>query len=592
MRTATLASILLILSAMLADSAPARPVDRNRTAPEGIRVPLAPRSPSQGAEYYFGGTTWAPDSMRWEAVLDSVWTFETGVGSHFQHSDPHKNPSLPAAVEGWTGLDLTAPSEEQRFRRLSTIDFSGTPCVGSPAGLGGQYSFWAGRLQEEADSLCWAGGQGYGDNWHICISKDFPYDDDGCLRIEYSFFNDSESGYDSTCVLVDTTGTGLSEGVLARGYTGTVDGTAGDVLDLQEGIDLRSDAGPIRIGFCFKSDGLYSDEDGYSPTSCGGFAVDDIVVSTTACGGSLVDVSDFEGGADGWEVEVPFQGFGDFSHLAAVADLPPRPDSLSCDLGDSVLVFFDPDAPPQQPHPLEQDNLAVSPWIDLRRAGVVGLPRKVVEIGGYFDIPYPSIFFAVWVQWYPDVCQETGKVQVSRWATPGLHGGAPSADIPTPTCDSLVLVEDVTALVPTGAEQIRIGLELVDPCSFGFGFPCLTENNTTPWFDHIRFGVGIEIVAAPPEETPAVVLPVLAVDRNPFRGSLAIRYEVPEGIQPTLRIYDVRGALVEDVGLSGSQGVATWDGAMRDGNAAPAGVYFLQLVAGGERRSLRVVRLQ
>ncbi|HET9234043.1 MAG TPA: hypothetical protein VFP10_07900, partial [Candidatus Eisenbacteria bacterium] len=34
-----------------------------------------------GETIFFGGTHWAPDSMRWEAVKDSVWTFDTGVGS-------------------------------------------------------------------------------------------------------------------------------------------------------------------------------------------------------------------------------------------------------------------------------------------------------------------------------------------------------------------------------------------------------------------------------------------------------------------------------------------------------------------------------
>jgi hypothetical protein len=105
-------------------------------------------------------------------------------------------------------------------------------------------------------------------------------------------------------------------------------------------------------------------------------------------------------------------------------------------------------------------------------------------------------------------------------------------------------------------------------------------------------GEGCAIVGAPREETPAVVAPALAAGRNPFRGSLAIRYQAPEGVQPELRIYDVRGTLVRDLPLAGTRGTATWDGLDRSGAGAPAGVYFLQLVAGPERRSLRVVRLQ
>jgi flagellar hook assembly protein FlgD len=101
-------------------------------------------------------------------------------------------------------------------------------------------------------------------------------------------------------------------------------------------------------------------------------------------------------------------------------------------------------------------------------------------------------------------------------------------------------------------------------------------------------------VDAPPreEEAPPVATPALTAGQNPFRGTLSIRYEAPEGTQPVLRIYDVRGALVQDLPLAGSRGTATWDGRGRSGESTPAGVYFLQLVAGSERRSLRVVRMQ
>ena len=39
------------------------------------------------------------------AIEDSVWTFDSGVGSHFNHNDPHvnpfKDPALHAYMEGW-----------------------------------------------------------------------------------------------------------------------------------------------------------------------------------------------------------------------------------------------------------------------------------------------------------------------------------------------------------------------------------------------------------------------------------------------------------------------------------------------------------
>jgi len=480
MRRTVVSPLLLGTCAVLARlAAPvaARPVDPARIlSPE---VPVAPLATVGPQTHYFGGTMWAADSMRWEAVPDSVWTFETGVGSHFQHTDPYKNPSLHAAMEGWTGLDLSRSSEQQ-FRRVSTADFSPNPaCVGGAAGLGGDYSFWAGLFEDEADSLCWVSGQGYGDNWGVCIEKTIAYDDAGCLRLQYDYLIDSEPSYDYGQVYVDTTGSSsLEDAILLRSYDGS--GSATDLADLTEGVDLRSDAGPVRLLFCFTSDGVYSDEDGIWPTTCGGFAVDDILVTNLQCGGTLDDLSTFEAGEDGWSVyRIP--GGGDFSDLAAVADLPPG--YLQCDLGDSVLVMYDPDAPANNPHPFYQDNIALSPWVDLRRADLVGFPTKFVDYGGYFYMPFLEFqFVTTYAQWYPDTCSTTGDVQVSPVTRTDFF-----AHFPAPVCSTMVTRADFTDLVPVGAEQVRVGLGVVNFCRFFQD--CTYTSNTTPWFDHVRFGI-------------------------------------------------------------------------------------------------------
>jgi len=487
MRRAILSPLLLVLSAGFANTVPARPVDRDRLVPGRVTVPVTPASSYQFPTYYFGGTTWAADSMRWEAVPDSVWTFETGVGSHYQHTDSHKNPSLHAAMEGWTGLDLTAaPTGEQQFRRVSAADFGGNPaCVGSPAGLGGDYSFWAGLFEDEAAALCYAAGQGYGNYWGICIQKLYSYGGEGCLQLEFSYVLDTEEGYDYAFVFVDSTGSSSvagTEPVWKR--SGVSSGT--QVLDLEEGVSLRSDAGPIRVLFCVNSDALYSDEDGGLVTSCGAFAVDDIVASSAGCGGALADTSDFETDTDGWELETaPVFSVGDFSNLAAVQDLP-TPRVTPCDLGDSVLVVFDPDGGPDHYHPLRQDNLVLSPWIDLRRAGRVEHPTSFIEVGGYFDMPLLNfLFFNMAVQWYPDTCSTTGEVRVSDivFQNHGYFGN----DVLT-CSPGVVLRSDISDLLPPHAEQVRIGLHVFNNCRF-FGGSCLGVTNTTPWFDHIRFGV-------------------------------------------------------------------------------------------------------
>jgi len=130
---------------------------------------------------FFGGTFWNADSSRWQAIRDSVWTFDSGVGSHYDHSAPHvnpfKDPSLHAYMEGWVGVDNSFQGENPYFRRITDTDprWTGAVCVGEGAGLGGNASFWCGMFEEEANELCYSDGQGYGNGWSVCIRKLLTY---------------------------------------------------------------------------------------------------------------------------------------------------------------------------------------------------------------------------------------------------------------------------------------------------------------------------------------------------------------------------------------------------------------------------------
>jgi hypothetical protein len=118
-----------------------------------------PFQAAQAGTTYFGGAVWAADSMRWEAIRDSVWTFDTGVGSSivgsssYPYVNPFKLPGLHATMEGWVGID-NSYSVLPYFRRLTAADPRwGSPCVGAPAGLGGDYSFWCGLFPERPPAL-------------------------------------------------------------------------------------------------------------------------------------------------------------------------------------------------------------------------------------------------------------------------------------------------------------------------------------------------------------------------------------------------------------------------------------------------------
>lgn len=438
------------------------------------RIPPPGRTVHAPDYKYFGGTVWAADSARWEAIEDSVWTFDTGAGSHFVHGETGKNPAFHASMEGWTGGTSTSAQE---FRRLSVADFAGAPdtCVGAPAGLGGDYSLFAGFLVAETEARCWASSGGYGHSWIIQAEKTFAYDGAGSLLLEFDYIVNTEQDFDFLHVVVDTSCSpdGSGEVEIAR-----LDGfdSARFSAVVTEGAALPSGAGCIRILMRFTSDEGYDSEDGGGDFPCP-FAMDDVLVTDVAWGGSVNDLSDFESGMDGWEIE-DFVGAGDYSRLEHLDDLPgfPEPD---CPLEDSVLAFFD----PQTGRFAENlHNLAFSPWIDLKAAAVADWPEKTLEFDVMADATLSEFAFGyVAFEIYPDTCQHSGRI-VTSTVSDGfvLYFG------PEPTCGTFK--RTYSDVLPPGTEQIRIGLGVVTQCPFGY-HPC-PDHDAVIHYDNVRLRVG------------------------------------------------------------------------------------------------------
>ncbi len=442
---------------------------------------------------WFGGTVWAADSVRWEAIPGGVWTFDSGVGSGYDYSIPGVNPfkygspqnpapsgqELHATMEGWVGTDLTY-SEATYFRRLTVSDFMGSPCVGSAVGLGGDASLWCGVLAEEANDLCYAAaGPGYGNGWRICRGKTFTLTSAAPVTFDYDFVNDTEDGYDFSYVRVDTTGNGSAADLELASYTGATSGSAS--LVLVPGTTLRSSPGPFTLRFCMESDASYSDEDGLNATSCGAFAVDDVSI----LGGGVSDYQDFESDDGGWGLlpATPGPG-GDWSDIAASADLPPAESSCPCVLADSVLVFRDKLDPE---HNLYQHNLAISPWIDLVRAGAAGKPGRLIEFEGYQDLLFEDgVGIDVQVQWSPFTCSGGGTSPASPFVSTGdfyITSG--------PDCygsGNYPFRLDLTDLIPPEATQVRIAIGVFSFCASFTGI-CTGQGNPSPYIDNVRFGV-------------------------------------------------------------------------------------------------------
>lgn len=484
--TRTSWSILVFLIVLLVAPGflPARPLNPPSLPSSFDRDQISPLSSATFGNdtVFFGGTTWAPDSMRWEAIRDSVWTFDTGVGSAIKQPgksypgvNPFKQDGFHAYMEGWTGVDHSYSEPIPYFRRLSATDprWAGTVCVGVPAGLGGDYSFWAGVFESEAVDLCFPGGQGYGNNWYACISHPFAYTGSE-VTLEFDYVVDTEHGYDFASVIVDTTGNGNENEAIA--YDGQ--STGRDSLTLRPGLELPSVPGNIAIRFCFTSDGAWSDQDSLFDSSCGAFAVDNIEIS-----GGVVHFTDFETDDGGWALGATVPGLGvggDWSRLAALSDLPAIPGS--CTIQDSVLVFDVPET--NLLNAMFQDNVAVSPWIDLERAGISGMPGRFIELDGYYLLPFYNYrFLLLEAQWFPDTNPCTGQSMASDLTATRLvfHFGD------NPYCPPDPNRFDFTGLVPDGIEQARIALGVVSYCQFFSN--CTVTEGQSPWFDNVRFGV-------------------------------------------------------------------------------------------------------
>jgi hypothetical protein len=411
----------------------------------------------------YGGTVWAPDSNRWEALRDGHWSFDSGVGSSINTgANPNKPIGYHQTMEGWIGLDLTL-NPLPYFRRSST-------CV-----IGGSFSLWAGVTASEAADLCYGGGQGYGDSWNLTVSKSFAYGGAGNVTFSFDYAIDTEPTFDYAYVWIDTTGSGAADDLLLWVKDGLASGT--ETITLNPGADMRSSAGAYTIKFQARSDGSYSDEDGLDPSVCGHSAFDNISV-----GG---DFTDFESGMNGWTLEVPVTGVGDYSHLEDSANLPAPTTFCPCAFSDSVLVFFDGNGE----HPLDQDNLAMSPWIDLLAGGDVGRPGKVLIYDKYSDTPLPNYIFEQYRgRYYPAVCSVTGKIITSAFRD--LSFGFFFHNPPLCNPENLPRLNDFSSSIPPGAEQVQIAFGVISLCRTSpFGPLCTGVSNMSPWFDNIALGV-------------------------------------------------------------------------------------------------------
>jgi len=85
------------------------------------------------------------------------------------------------------------------------------------------------------------------------------------------------------------------------------------------------------------------------------------------------------------------------------------------------------------------------------------------------------------------------------------------------------------------------------------------------------------------------------VSPNPFGTTTVLHFTAPAGETASVAIYSATGRLVREMSVAPSRagvGEAVWDGLDSGGKPAASGVYFAELVVGGERDRARVVLLR
>ena len=88
-------------------------------------------------------------------------------------------------------------------------------------------------------------------------------------------------------------------------------------------------------------------------------------------------------------------------------------------------------------------------------------------------------------------------------------------------------------------------------------------------------------------------LALAAGSPNPFADATSVRFVLPRAGRVALAIFDARGARVRtlvDGALDAGTHARAWDGRRDDGTAAPLGLYFVRLDAGGETARGKLVR--
>jgi len=236
--------------------------------------------------------------------------------------------------QGWTSVDLTAQDlyfHVDDFAGLGGGDF------GRLVALEGNQSLWCGLRPDTLDpELCsYVKLPGYGNLWDQYFTTASCLSVSGDVSIDFLIAWDTETSYDRVTLQYDHCDNNWIPIDLPPPYYQWFEGTGRDSISLV--IPAGSHAGSLRARFRFRSDIVWSDEDGQLNTD-GAFLLDSLTV--TDAGGIVLPTELFETEAVGdqqvasgnW-VASPVEPYGNFAALqtgAGLFDRDPCMDDLTC----------------------------------------------------------------------------------------------------------------------------------------------------------------------------------------------------------------------------------------------------------------------
>ncbi len=428
------------------------------------------RSRANADTISFGFYETRDDGLKY-AVRDETWTFDHGAEDPF---------------EGWTSVDVTDDLRDY-WRQVTEASWiaEGNPLPWPR--MTGEGMILCGSRSGEADSLGWASGIGYGNNWcQRLTSPVLDYDGSGAVDLTFLYFQDSEVNYDYGWVYADR---GDYRVLLnSPGFNGKIGiDTQGVVTPLMYIRSISNGefggtpaAREFTIVLEFFSDGGLSDEDGHDgwDSFYGAWGVDDVVI-----GGNLIPDDTlhfgFESGLEGWTA-ARCPGVGAYLGLAPLAAYSIL-DPCACRLAGNVLEMHD----AALEHPDMQHEMAFSPIIDRRSdigdPGYLEYSRIVGEWDMYTETHDDrSVFYRAGWSYYP--YEDPDAPGIVRWS-PRVGGTSTFFYVDEdPGCRTKHSIGTDWGLPPT-AERVKFIFELLVMCDpGGMGMPCF--NNYTPILDN------------------------------------------------------------------------------------------------------------